>query len=65
MNEIENLCICNMCGTIMINENPDNAPQLPVSGNEEKMEWMEDEYGEFWGCPHCKTDAYLSDLPIN
>lgn len=58
------LCKCNNCDTILIDRNPQfDAPELPLQGNEEQMEWLEDEDGQFWGCPHCKTDDYLVDLP--
>ena len=58
------MCKCNNCDAILIDRNPqENAPKLPLQGNEEQMEWLEDEDGEFWGCPHCKTDGYLMDLP--
>ncbi len=31
---------------------------------EDALVWLEDEDGEFQGCPVCKTDAYLMDDPI-
>lgn len=57
------LCKCNNCGALLIDENPQlDAIELPLQGNEEQMERLEDEDGGFWGCPHCKTDEYLVDL---
>lgn len=58
------LGICNNCDRILIDRNPQvDAPILPLQGNEEQMEWLEDEDGWSWSCPHCKTDGYLMDLP--
>lgn len=59
------LCKCNNCDTILVDRNPqENAFKLPLQGNEEEMECIKDEDGVFWGCPHCKTDGYLMDLPL-
>lgn len=60
----DHLCKCNNCDTILTDENPQvDAPKLPLQGNEEQMERLKDEDGDFWGCPRCKTDVYLMDLP--
>lgn len=60
------LCKCNMCETIMFDENPN-----PIMGQEKinldlypEIENMEQITNDdvFWGCPKCKTDDYLIDL---
>lgn len=57
------LCKCSNCDTILIDRNPQiDTPKLSLQGNEEQMECLKDEDSEFWGCPHCKTDGYLTDL---
>ena len=59
------LCKCNNCERVIIDENPQiNAQKLSTDGIKVfSMEWIEPE--GFWACPHCKTDAYLTDLPNN
>ena len=60
-----NLCKCNNCGTILIDQNPQiGAKEYELTGNEEEMQYMKDEEtGEyFWACPICETDDYLTDL---
>lgn len=33
------------------------------AGHEEELAACEDRNGVFFGCPECRTDAYLMDLP--
>ena len=57
------LCKCNNCGSILIDENPQtDAKQYQLSGNENRLIWIEDKDGPFWACPECKTDKYLMDI---
>lgn len=61
-----NLCICNNCGSMLIDHNPQvNAQmsevdtskydELIIDNNIKGMEGA-------WICPNCKTDSYLADL---
>jgi hypothetical protein len=57
-----NICKCNNCDTILIDENPQiNAKEYVLKGGEKKMRWFKKD-GGFWGCPKCETDGYLKDL---
>ncbi|HEY8365053.1 MAG TPA: hypothetical protein VIK84_05725 [Haloplasmataceae bacterium] len=59
------LCKCLNCESIIIDQNPQvNATLHNLTGNELEMEKIKgEEEGEyFWGCPKCKTDAYLIDI---
>lgn len=48
----------------MIDRNPMYiAKMLPLQGNEQDMILIEDKDEKFWGCPNCRTDEYLMDLP--
>lgn len=59
------LCLCNKCGATLIDRNPMcTAKMLPLQGNEQNMILIEDKDEKFWGCPNCRTDEYLMDLPI-
>jgi len=65
MKNKEYLCICNKCGTILFDENPQtNAIKQVITGNEFHMKQIKDkETGKyFWACPVCETDANLMDL---
>ena len=54
------LCKCNNCESILYDQNPQiNAPTYFAPKGTENMELIEN---EFWGCPICKTDDYLTDL---
>lgn len=64
------LCACNNCNAIMIDQNPNNQPELDYSHIElsemELIQEQDDETGNmienYWGCPNCQTDAYLMDI---
>jgi len=61
--ETDYLCKCNNCETVMIDENPQtNAEKHPLTGKEVEMEYFYEKGDRCWGCPVCKTDAYLKDL---
>jgi hypothetical protein len=57
------LCICNMCGALLIDENPQvDAMEYELTGAEQEMEYHYDrEDGSYYGCPNCHTDGYLTD----
>lgn len=67
-----NLCKCNNCDNILIDQNPQvDAKEYELTGNELEMQFFgggvdpmpEDmDSGLFWGCPVCLTDGYLMDL---
>lgn len=63
---VDYFCKCNNCERILIDENPQvDSIMLDVDKSKvHSMEWIEEEEGGggFWACPHCKTDAYLTDL---
>jgi hypothetical protein len=58
------LCKCNNCERILIDENPQtNAKKYDIKGIKvHSMEYINDYENSFWACPHCQTDAYLTDL---
>jgi hypothetical protein len=58
------LCKCNNCERILIDENPQtNAKKYDTKGIKvHSMEYINDYDNSFWACPHCLTDAYLTDL---
>ena len=58
------LCECNMCGNILIDNNPLPDAVLHEYRDElGELAQMEDVVtGEiYWGCPNCQTDDYLID----
>lgn len=58
-----NLCKCNNCDAILIDENPQfGAVKHELKGIELYMEQFEEEGAHFYGCPNCETDNYLIDL---
>lgn len=69
-----NLCKCNNCDNIMIDQNSQVGSKLYDLDKEskcddfpeciiEEMQYIKDDVGEyFWGCPICETDGYLQDL---
>ncbi len=62
-----NFCICNNCGSVLLDENPlNNASVLDINEYLEMVQVEETtESGEtcyFWACPNCLTDYYLSDM---
>ncbi len=62
--ELVNLCKCNNCGTIMIDQNPQIGAPAFV-GDVTKiadMQYIDNkEEGGFWACGICETDGYLTD----
>ncbi len=70
--ETANLCKCNNCNSILIDQNPQvNAKEFYLKGTELEMQYnpglrMEDgdedvDNERFWVCPICMTDNYLVD----
>jgi len=65
--EAVNLCKCNKCGTILLDQNPQiGAKRHTINLTKvEVMQYIKDEESQdqeyFWGCPICMTDAYLTD----
>lgn len=58
------LCKCNNCNSVLIDKNPkDDAVEQELSGEELEMVLIHDkhEYENFWACPICKNDYYLTD----
>jgi hypothetical protein len=68
--ELANLCKCNNCETILIDQNPQiNAEKYILKGGEQTMQYfgggvkdIEGKSEGYWGCPICLTDGYLKDL---
>ena len=57
------LCKCNSCDTILIDENPQvNSPLLEIPSGAVNMVQLEDNGEVFWACPNCETDEFLTDL---
>jgi len=58
------LCKCNNCERLLIDENPQiNAEKIEVGNMKvHSMEYIEEENEGYWACPHCLTDAYLTDI---
>jgi len=48
------LCKCNNCGTILIDENPSKQPKFNPPRNTQEMLWTKDkETGDIiWACPN-------------
>lgn len=63
------LCKCNMCDTIMFDENPGkNSVLIDITAIEKPINHMiqfHDGNEFYWGCPNCSTDRYLMDLTNN
>jgi hypothetical protein len=63
----ENLCKCNKCGSILIDQNPQiHAPEYQLTGNEIDMQYTGGltefkDQDPAWVCPNCMTDDYLTD----
>lgn len=70
-----NLCKCNNCNTILVDENPRTDAKLYLLQQGKDGIWrthlnepvldgeMIEEDGErFFGCGECQTDGYLTDL---
>jgi hypothetical protein len=66
----ENLCKCNNCENVLIDQNPQiNAFEHKLKGNELEMQFfgggVKDKNGaeeNYWGCPICLTDDFLIDI---
>jgi hypothetical protein len=58
------LCKCNNCDRLLIDENPQVDAQKIEVGNVRvhSMEWIDEGENSFWACPYCLTDAYLTDI---
>lgn len=57
------LCRCNNCDSILLDENPQvNAPLLDVPFGASSMVLLTDEDEFFWSCPNCGTDEFLADI---
>jgi len=65
------MCRCNNCYSILIDENPrGGAKKYAVGCADGHMQQFVDMSDNdvshdilyFWGCPNCKTDEYLTDL---
>ena len=60
--ELDYICICNKCGTIMLDENPSNEQtKIEITGEEQNMVKYMDEGDYVWGCPVCLSDDNLMD----
>ncbi len=62
-----NLCKCNKCDSVLIDQNPQiGAKEYPLTGIELDMQWtgglVENKDEPKWVCPICMTDDYLVDL---
>jgi len=63
-----NLCKCNNCNSILIDQNPQiNAKEHILTGSELEMQWtgglVEHKNDDpHWVCPICMADDYLVDL---
>lgn len=62
----EYICICNNCGCLMYDENPNTSqPKIDINNIEQpvvSMELINEEGDSYYGCPNCETDAYLMDV---
>lgn len=62
------LCKCNMCDSILFDENPYRDSLIDITTIEKPIEHMvqlHDGGGIYWACPNCSTDSYLMDLANN
>jgi hypothetical protein len=56
-----NLCKCNNCESVLIDQNSQiGAKEYPLTGKEIEMQYLENEGA--WICPICETDDFLTDL---
>lgn len=59
----EHLCRCNNCGNMLIDRNPQvEANKYELKGVEKDMEELQDEDGNYYVCPVCHCDDYLTDF---
>lgn len=57
-----NLCKCNKCNIVLIDQNPQiNAPEFEIPEQAQEMQFM-DKDGGFWACPVCEDDGNLMDI---
>jgi len=57
-----NLCQCNKCNIILIDQNPQTgAKEYALTGQEQEMQYIFDSDGGYWVCPVCLTDDDLQD----
>jgi uncharacterized C2H2 Zn-finger protein len=60
------LCQCNNCDAILIDKNSQtDAIEHNLNGSELDMVFITEDAGDgkdFWACPNCLTDGYLSDI---
>ena len=63
-----NLCKCNNCESILIDQNPQiGAKEYELTGKELEMQYTGgliefENYDPHWICPICMTDGYLVDI---
>ena len=65
-----NLCKCNNCDNVLIDQNPQiNSFEYELKGDELEMQFfgggVKDRHGKeenYWGCPICLTDEFLIDI---
>lgn len=58
-----NLCRCTNCATTLFDENPQvGAPKFELKGGEMDMVQREEDGENFWACPNCLTDGYLTEI---
>lgn len=59
-----NLCQCNMCDNIFIDQNSQiGAKEYLVDISKiTNLQYLKDDNDEYyWGCPICETDSFLQD----
>lgn len=60
--ETANLCQCNKCNVILIDQNPKSgAKEHELTGDEQEMQYVHDDAGGYWVCPVCGDDGNLQD----
>lgn len=58
-----NLCKCNKCDIVLIDQNPqNNAPEFEIPGQAQGMQFIDNKDGVFWACPVCEDDGSLIDI---
>lgn len=64
-----NLCKCNHCDSILIDENPQigaeeyDLKDYPQAKEMQRVsEVINDPETEYWACPVCLTDGFLDDM---
>lgn len=56
------ICTCNMCDEIFEDMNPSNSSiDYYYDVSIKPLIEIEEEEIIYWGCPNCRTDAYLVD----